>query len=282
MSTIRKALVVAGLSIASFPAIAQTTTVVNGYAVRPDYHRYQTTGMPNGFVMPHVNLQRPGIYNTNQPSNSPIPLSGVNPTANVQNNNLSAAVEPENPKALETGRVKTDSTKQITVQEPAASVAATKNSTIKYSPGQVISGKAKIFDGHSLLINGNAIRLDGADAPGAVQTCTSGTGTAWRCGEVAYRRLAELTTDRKVTCRVTEQVGDGAAAICSASGVSDLASVLVREGLAIPNGHDHGRYGAAVNSARSGKIGMWEGSFTLPSKWRAANSATVRQTVITQ
>jgi len=284
MSTIRNVIVAAGLSLSSLPAFAQTTTVVNGYPVRPDYQRYSTTGAPNGFAIPNVGLQRPGTYNTNQPSNLLTPLSGSNPAANVQNTPVPATpVEPENPKALETGRVKTDSTKAVSIQEPAASVAAvSKSSSVKYTPGQVISGKAKVFDGHSLLIDGNAIRLDGADAPGAVQTCTSGSGTAWRCGEAAYRRLVELTADHKIICRVTEQVGDGAAAICATTGVSDLAAVLVRDGLAVPNGHDHGRYGAAVNAARAGKTGMWEGSFTLPSKWRAANSATARQTVITQ
>lgn len=279
MSIFSKTTIAAGLMLASCGAMAQTTTVVNGYVPRPDYQRYPTTGAPNGFVMPSVGLMQQGNYNRPNGTVSPTILPGMvgNPA-----NRTTAVVPtpPEDPKVLETGRVKSDSTKEAVHQEPATSVAATSNAPAKrYSAGDVISGKAKIFDGHSLLIDGNAVRLDGADAPGAVQTCTSATGTAWRCGESAYRRLAELTIDRKVTCRVMEQVGTGAAAICSVTGVPDIAAILVREGLAVPNGHDAGRYGGAMNLARTGKIGMWSGSFTLPSKWRSANSGSTRYAV---
>jgi endonuclease YncB( thermonuclease family) len=285
MSTLCKALVAAGLSLVSIQAVAQTTTVVNGYATRPDYQRYQTTGAPNGFTMPSVSLQRPPAYGTNQTYPTTMPQVGTTPGAvpgaqNSQSSNIAPAA-PENPRSLDTGRVKSDSTKDAASQAPATSVTATgRTAAVKYTAGQIITGKAKVFDGHSLLIGDDAVRLDGADAPGAVQTCTSASGTAWRCGETAYRRLSELTADRKVICRVTEQVGEGAAAICSASGVTDIAAILVREGLAVPNGHDKGRYGGDSNAARAGKSGMWGGSFTLPSKWRAANTATVRQTAV--
>jgi endonuclease YncB( thermonuclease family) len=281
MSTIHKAIVVAGLSLMSGDALAQTTTVTNGYVTRPDYQRYQTTGAPNGFVMPSVGLQRPTTGSI-QPFNPIMPQTSATASrpATAPSTAPVAAV-PENPRAMETGRVKSDSMKDAASQAAATSVVGTGRTTaVKYTAGQLISGKAKVFDGHSLLIGDDAVRLDGADAPGAVQTCTTSSGTAWRCGETAYRRLAELTADKKVNCRVTEQVGEGAAAICSASGVTDIASILVREGLAIPNGHDKGRYGGAVSAARTGKSGMWNGTFVLPSKWRADNSATFRQTAI--
>lgn len=244
---------------ATVTATAQTRP---GTVERRDFATFNTTGTPTGYTLPRVPIQRRNAQPTP-------PMPTVQPYRPMQAE--SPPPEPENPKSLETGKVKSEP-KDQSVPVAVQSLAPAQTPPAKYVKGMTVSGKAKAFDGHSLVVDGHAVRLDGADAPGLLQPCRAGAGATWRCGEDSYRRLASLVDGRKVTCRVEEQVGNGAAAICSVQGVRDLAEVMVREGFAIPNGHDEGRYSAAAAAARAGKVGMWVGSFESPSRWRESAS----------
>lgn len=250
----------------------------------PAYTQYSTTGQPSGsFTLPSVPLQR---RSTLQQAYPPQQRNIFNPTTqSTQQGSSDAAAQrpnitpsaPENPNALATGR-------SITAQDQAKEQSASTGQvgTLKttstspgaptYTAGMIVTGKAKVYDGHSLLVDGVPVRLDGADAPGLLQTCQTTAGMAWRCGEQAYRRLKDLVEGRKIVCRVTAQIGTGAAAICSETTVGDVAKMMVAEGLAVPNGHDSGRYAGTANAARTARAGMWVGSFEAPWKWRAGRN----------
>lgn len=139
----------------------------------------------------------------------------------------------------------------------------------KYPSGMVVEGKASVYDGQNLVVEGVPIRLDGAEAPASAQQCMTRKSLVWNCGKRASDRLTELASGRKVRCVVTEPLGAGAAAICSVTGISDLGAAMIREGWAVSNGHDRGRYSAQQMSAKAGRVGMWVGPFEAPWAYRA-------------
>lgn len=140
-----------------------------------------------------------------------------------------------------------------------------------YVPGQVIVGKAKAYDGHSLLVNGHPIRLDGIDAPGLTQTCYTTSMTVWNCGKRALNLLERLVLNGNMSCIVTSSAGHGAAAICSTLEIKDVGMFLIKEGFAIPNGLGRSKYANEVNTAKNNRSGIWAGSFVDPKIWRARN-----------
>lgn len=151
---------------------------------------------------------------------------------------------------------------------PARRAAPASTSQSAYAFGMRIDGKASIVDGHTLHVAGHALRLHGVEAPGLTQSCRTRSGTAWPCGARARERLSQLVAGQAVSCVVDEPVGEGAAASCSARGVSDLGRIMVDEGLAVPNGHDRGRYARAAASARESRAGLWAGTFEAPWEFR--------------
>jgi len=254
-----KILAAAAALMAAGAAAAQTYQP--GPAVR-NYNDYRTTGAPSGFTLPSVPIQRRN--DQSQPVRPSVqPVAPVQPppplTAPAAENHAPPVQEKAKPAP------KSQSVSSAAQSLPAAAPA-------KYVKGMSLTGRGKAYDGHSLVVDGHAVRLDGADAPGLLQQCKTAGGASWRCGEESYRRLAALVDGQKVTCRVEGQAGEGAAAVCSFQGTRDVAEVMVREGLAIPNGHDKGRYSAAASSARAGRVGMWVGTFEAPWKWRESNA----------
>lgn len=130
---------------------------------------------------------------------------------------------------------------------------------------------AEVLDGHSMAIDGHAVRLHGAEAPGFLQACQTGSGTAWPCGRKAMERLTALAGGKKVDCTVAASAGNGAASFCSVRGIRDLGHLMVQEGLAVPNGHAGKMYDRPAEAAKAGKAGLWGGRFEAPWTWRRGN-----------
>lgn len=152
---------------------------------------------------------------------------------------------------------------------PPAPPAAPKKP--RYAVGQVIVGRAAVADGHSMTVSGHAIRLHGVEAPGLAQTCSTASGTAWRCGQEAMKFLSSLADGKDVTCTVTAPAGHGAAALCGGRSAQDLGKAMAEAGLAVPNGHDRGYYSAASAAAKQAGRGLWLGRFDPPWDWRRGN-----------
>lgn len=156
---------------------------------------------------------------------------------------------------------------------PAANTATTNGTSgeNKYRAGMSLYGKARAYDGHTLLIDGHPVRLNGIEAPGLRQVCSTASRTTWRCGQKAFERLSALVRTGKVRCTVISPAGHGAAATCSASQTKDIGALLVGEGLALPNRHSLGAYNSAAAGAMKARRGVWIGPFTDPAKWRLEN-----------
>jgi endonuclease YncB( thermonuclease family) len=155
-----------------------------------------------------------------------------------------------------------------------AAKTATAGSTTtenKYKAGQTLYGRARAYDGHTLTVDGNPVRLNGIEAPGLRQVCSTPTHTSWRCGQKAFERLASLVSSGKVRCTVVSKAGNGAAATCSGAQTKDIGALLVSEGLALPNRQSAGIYNSAAVSAMTARRGLWIGPFTDPAKWRLEN-----------
>lgn len=97
---------------------------------------------------------------------------------------------------------------------------------------EVVTGRARVSDGDTIQIAGTKVRLHGIDAPEAAQTCKGAKGRNYPCGQVATRRLRDLTANRAVTCRGDERDQYGRLlGTCAVAG-RVINGVLVREGLA--------------------------------------------------
>jgi endonuclease YncB( thermonuclease family) len=126
------------------------------------------------------------------------------------------------------------------------------------------SGIAYAADGDSLRVGGDRIRLIGIDAPEREQICWQADGTEWACGRAAHDRLRDLLAAGPADCQ--PEGGDKygrTLASCEVADV-DLGAALVSEGLAIA----YGDYEREENSARRARLGIWQGRFVDPRRWR--------------
>jgi endonuclease YncB( thermonuclease family) len=191
-------------------------------------------------------------------------MSGIKPptAADTSRNSYKEAKKPSN-----ASNEIQSSNKPNIAQKQSESTA---NVTKKYVKGMVLSGHADVWDGHSLVVDGHPVRLNGIEAPGLAQMCNTASMTVWPCGAKASQRLIQLINGDNVSCRVMDQAGHGAAAVCSTRSIGDLGEMLVSEGLALPNSFGS-KYGVTAQSAKKARKGLFIGSFIHPSRWRLQN-----------
>jgi endonuclease YncB( thermonuclease family) len=256
---------------AAFAAVVVTVLTAGhsaalAFDTTPQYQPYQSTSqtvpkisLPPSRASQQVSVEQSGSL----PEPVPQTTAPAQPTASqapLRRTDAAGAV-----------RKNQDNGKSGAVKNAAPSTAAGATTEQKYPEGTVIEGKASVYDGQNLLVSNVPIRLDSAEAPAISQQCMTRQSLVWNCGIRAAGRLKELADGRKVRCVVTEPLGSGAAAICSVIGVSDLGAAMIREGMAVSNGHDHGRYSAQQASARLSKSGIWIGPFEAPWIYKVKN-----------
>jgi endonuclease YncB( thermonuclease family) len=135
------------------------------------------------------------------------------------------------------------------------------------SPGDPVTGPARVMDGDSLLIAGTRVRLHGIDAPERDQECKDAKGQTYSCGRAATQALTAAIARRSVTCQpVAVDRYNRDVAICTVNDV-DLAETMVRGGYAVDY-FSRGRYEEAEREARNARRGLWAGEFQTPSSWR--------------
>ncbi len=145
-----------------------------------------------------------------------------------------------------------------------------------------IIGIPKIIDGDTIYINNYKIRLEGIDAPEMKQKCkkeklkfSSIIGFTfykdYYCGEYSKEKLAAKVKGSKIKCiSSTKDRYKRYLAKCL-KGKINLNRWMVRNGLAVAYRRYSKEYIPDEEFAKENKLGLWQGKFLNPEKWRKLN-----------
>lgn len=132
-----------------------------------------------------------------------------------------------------------------------------------------IYGKADIIDGDTVKIWQQSIRLIGIDAPETGQTCQDAKGNVWRCGIEATKQLQKLTANKEMRCAGTKTDRyKRLLAICFVGSVN-VNAWMVKNGFAVAYTRYSDNYIAEQLAAKQQRLGLWQGTFISPEKFRA-------------
>lgn len=127
-----------------------------------------------------------------------------------------------------------------------------------------ISGRAVAVDGDTLRLGEDRIRLLGIDAPELDQACQNGSGGKWRCGLEARNTLTTIVRTGEIDCQPYRLDIYGRWLARCWRGEEDLAASLMSAGMAI----SRNAYRDEENTARTARLGVWQGPFIDPGAWR--------------
>ena len=148
--------------------------------------------------------------------------------------------------------------------------------------GIEIYGKPKIIDGDSIRINNKKIRLEGIDAPEIKQQCEKPFlkisfiidfeyNKRYSCGVIAKKKLIDKIDNSKIKCiSSSKDKYNRFLATCYKHKIN-LNKWMVRNGYAIAYKRYSKDYVRDEEYANENKLGVWEGSFMIPEKWRKLN-----------
>ena len=145
---------------------------------------------------------------------------------------------------------------------------------------KIIIGKAYVTDGDTIKINDQKIRLFGIDAPETKQFCKEvylsflifNFKRDYKCGEKSTNALKKKIQGKNIRClvqnnkdRYRRNIG-----ICYLK-KQDINSWLVKNGYAIAYRRYSKKYVPDEDFAKENKLGLWQGKFMNPEKWRKLN-----------
>ena len=130
-----------------------------------------------------------------------------------------------------------------------------------------LSGKASVTDGDTIRFGKTRVRLFGIDAPEIKQKCFF-NDKSWNCGIEARKALVNMIGEQEVSCEKKDKDRYGRIiAVCTVGGVN-LNALMVRGGWALAYRKYSKDYVDEELIARSGKTGLWKGTFKFPWEWR--------------
>ena len=142
---------------------------------------------------------------------------------------------------------------------------------------KIITGKARVTDGDTIKINNQKIRLFGIDAPETKQFCKEvylsflifNFKRDYKCGKKSTNALKKKIQGKNIRCLVQDNkdryrrnIG-----ICYLK-KQDINSWLVKNGYAIAYRRYSKKYINDEQYAEDNKLGIWQGTFMKPEKWR--------------
>ena len=129
----------------------------------------------------------------------------------------------------------------------------------------------KIIDGDTIHIGKTKYRLYGIDAPEIKQECKR-NNKKYLCGVEATKFLQSLIKDNESVSCVNKKIDryKRIVAVCYYLN-EDLSKLMVRNGWAIAYRRYSKDYVDDENYAKENKLGIWEGQFIEPYKWRKKN-----------
>ena len=145
-----------------------------------------------------------------------------------------------------------------------------------------IYGIPKIVDGDTVHIDNYKFRLEGIDAPEIRQKCkkesfkiSSTIGFTfykdYKCGKVSKEKLAAKINDSEIKCIFTSKDRYKRYIATCFKGKTNLNRWMVRNGYAIAYQRYSKDYVPDEDFAKEKKLGLWQGKFTSPEKWRKLN-----------
>ena len=145
-----------------------------------------------------------------------------------------------------------------------------------------ISGFSKIIDGDTIHIGKYKFRLEGIDAPEMRQLCKKESLNIsfiigftfykdYRCGKVSKEKLKAKINRSEIKCISTSKDKYKRYIATCFKGKTNLNQWMVRNGLAIAYRRYSKKYVLDEEFAKENKLGLWQGKFMNPEKWRKLN-----------
>ena len=145
-----------------------------------------------------------------------------------------------------------------------------------------ISGIPKIVDGDTIHINENKFRLEGIDAPEMRQKCKKESLKIsfiigftfykdYNCGKVSKEKLKSKIRGSEIKCIFTTKDRYKRYIATCYKKKTNLNQWMVRNGYAIAYRRYSKKYVPDEDFAKEKKLGLWQGKFMNPEKWRKLN-----------
>ena len=145
-----------------------------------------------------------------------------------------------------------------------------------------VSGIPKIIDGDTIHINDYKFRLEGIDAPEMRQQCkkeslkiSSTIGFTfyedYSCGKVSKEKLINKISGLEIKCIFTTKDRYKRYIATCFKEKTNLNQWMVRNGYAIAYRRYSKKYVPDEDFAKEKKLGLWQGKFMSPEKWRKLN-----------
>ena len=142
-----------------------------------------------------------------------------------------------------------------------------------------IKGFPKIVDGDTIRIESYKIRLEGIDAPEMKQKCKKpylkimffNFQKDYYCGQISKKKLVKKIGNKPIRCILLEKDRYKRYLAKCLKGTINLNKWMVRNGYAIAYRKYSKIYIPDENFAKEEKLGLWQGTFVKPEKWRKLN-----------
>lgn len=142
-----------------------------------------------------------------------------------------------------------------------------------------ISGIPKIIDGDTVNINHKKIRLEGIDAPEIKQKCKKPYlkistvinftfNKEYNCGVLAKKELSKKIDNVEISCISSSKDKYKRYLGTCFKGTENLNKWMVNRGYAVAYKRYSKKYLVDENYAKENNLGIWQGPFLRPEKWR--------------
>ena len=150
------------------------------------------------------------------------------------------------------------------------------------SIAEEISGIPKVVDGDTVHIDSYKFRLEGIDAPEMRQQCKKESFKIsffigftfykdYSCGRVSKEKLITKIDTTEIKCISSSKDRYKRYIATCYKGKTNLNQWMVRNGFAIAYKRYSKKYVPDEVFAKENKLGLWQGKFMEPEKWRKLN-----------
>ena len=150
------------------------------------------------------------------------------------------------------------------------------------SIAEEISGIPKVVDGDTVHIDNYKFRLEGIDAPEMRQQCKKESLKIsffigftfykdYSCGRVSKEKLITKIDTSEIKCISSSKDRYKRYIATCYKGKTNLNQWMVRNGFAIAYRRYSKKYVPDEVFAKENKLGLWQGKFMEPEKWRKLN-----------